>query len=50
MSAAGKDGQYCRANAGTQYLRIPLRTPLRAWDLMVVEIVDGLKEESKPSR
>ena len=45
-----KGGQSRCANAGVQYLRIPLRTPLRAFKLMVEAIEDGVKEESKPSK
>jgi len=45
-----KGGQSRCANSGVQYLRIPLRTSLRAFDLMVEAIEDGVKEESKPSK
>ena len=47
---AGNDGQSRCTNAGVQYLRIPLSTPLRAFDFMVEATEDGVKEESKPSR
>lgn len=33
-----------------RHLRIPLRTPLRALDLMVEATDDGVNDESKPSK
>ena len=34
----------------TQYLRMLVRTPVRALDLMVESTEAGVKEESKPSK